>query len=256
MRLAAWMPATRATASTSPLVIGTPGDERRRLGLHVHLAPGDGTPVGRLLGRDVDHPGPAERVEVGEAAVRHGPRLVRCARAARPDASRSTAASAADLAHRCAGADERAPGRSGGRPTWRRRSAAMAAASSSSGAPVAEQRRAGRPRRPANRQDRSWPSAVSRTRSQASQNGAGHRRDHADLAARRRGSEPLGRLGAPRATGSSGKTASMAATISAWRTTAPERHRSSASSGMHSMNRTVDAAVAAEAWRSRRPRRR
>ena len=48
VRLAAWMPATRATASTSPLVIGAPGDQRRGLGLHV--APGSGRRPGGGVG--------------------------------------------------------------------------------------------------------------------------------------------------------------------------------------------------------------
>ena len=49
-----------------------PGDQRRGLGLHEHLAAGDGPPVGRLLGGDVDHAGTAQRVEVGELEGRHG----------------------------------------------------------------------------------------------------------------------------------------------------------------------------------------
>ena len=42
------------------------GDRRCRLRLHRHLAAGDGPPMGRLLGSDVDHPRPAERIEMGE----------------------------------------------------------------------------------------------------------------------------------------------------------------------------------------------
>ena len=82
-----------------------PGDERRGLGLHVHPGPGDGPAVARLLGRDVDHAGPAQRIEVGEAAVGHGRSY-----AARPVAGAGRR-SAADLAHRAAGPDERGPGR-------------------------------------------------------------------------------------------------------------------------------------------------
>ena len=47
VRLAAWMPATRATASTSPLVMAPLATSDGGLGLHVHLAPGDGPAVGR-----------------------------------------------------------------------------------------------------------------------------------------------------------------------------------------------------------------
>ena len=71
VRLAAWMPATRATASTSPLVIGASATSDVVSGFmktwHRAMRPA----VGGLLGRDVDHAGPAQRVEVGEAAVGH-----------------------------------------------------------------------------------------------------------------------------------------------------------------------------------------
>ena len=73
VRLAAWMPATRATASTSPLVIAPRATSEVVSGFMKHPAPGDGPAVRGLLGRDVDHAGPAQRVEVGEADVGHGP---------------------------------------------------------------------------------------------------------------------------------------------------------------------------------------
>ena len=47
------------------------GDLRGRLGLHDHPAAGDGAAVRRLLGRDVHHPGPPERVEVRELGGGH-----------------------------------------------------------------------------------------------------------------------------------------------------------------------------------------
>jgi hypothetical protein len=48
-----------------------PGHQGGGLGLHVHPTPGHGPAVRRVLGGDVDHAGPAQRVEVGEA-LRHG----------------------------------------------------------------------------------------------------------------------------------------------------------------------------------------
>ena len=109
--LAAWIPATRATASTSPLVMAPEAIRDGGLGLHVDPAAGDGPPVARLLGGDVDHPGPSERVEVGELGRGHVPQCMGRgpARPGRgpigPPAARRVA-SAADLAHRARRADE------------------------------------------------------------------------------------------------------------------------------------------------------
>ena len=43
----------------------------RRVVLHEDLAPGDGPPVGGVLGRDVDHARTPERVEMGELRCSH-----------------------------------------------------------------------------------------------------------------------------------------------------------------------------------------
>ncbi len=53
------------------LVHLTIGDRRGRLGLHEHLAAGHGSPMRRLFRRDIDHPGAAEWIEVGERQVTH-----------------------------------------------------------------------------------------------------------------------------------------------------------------------------------------
>ena len=42
-----------------------------RLRLHEDLAPGERPPVGGLLGRDVDHTGTPQGVEMGQTAIRH-----------------------------------------------------------------------------------------------------------------------------------------------------------------------------------------
>ena len=72
MRLAAWMPATRATASTSPLVIAPRATSDVVSGCMYTRPRAIARRWRRLLGRDVDHAGPAEGIEVGQAAVRHG----------------------------------------------------------------------------------------------------------------------------------------------------------------------------------------
>ena len=43
----------------------------RGLRLHEHLAAGDGPAVRRIFGRDVDHAGPAQRIDVGQTAIGH-----------------------------------------------------------------------------------------------------------------------------------------------------------------------------------------
>ena len=71
VRFAAWIPAIRAAASTSPLVMAllatlvvVSGSIETR-----HRA--SARPMGRLPGRDVDHAGTAQRVEIGQHAVGH-----------------------------------------------------------------------------------------------------------------------------------------------------------------------------------------
>ncbi len=55
------------------------GDGRRRLRGHVDPTSGDCPTVRRLLRRDIDHPGPPERVEMGKAMVGHvSPRSHSC----------------------------------------------------------------------------------------------------------------------------------------------------------------------------------
>ena len=76
VRLAAWMPATRATASTSPLVMAPRATSEVVSGCMCTRPRATARRWRRLLGRDVDHAGPAQRIEVGEAAVGHGRSLV------------------------------------------------------------------------------------------------------------------------------------------------------------------------------------
>ena len=101
------MPATRATASTSPLVMAPRATSEVVSGCMCTFASGDGPPVTRLLRRDVDHAGPTERIEVGEAAVDMRESVGGGRDLGLWDATcASGAASAADLAHRAGRAHE------------------------------------------------------------------------------------------------------------------------------------------------------
>ena len=71
MRLAAWMPATRATASTSPLLIAPRATSDVVSGSMCTRPRATARRWRRVLGGDIDHAGPAQRVEVGQAAVGH-----------------------------------------------------------------------------------------------------------------------------------------------------------------------------------------
>ena len=172
------MPATRATASTSPLRDRPGGDLRRGVGLHVHPAAGDGPAVGGVLGRDVDHAGAAERVEMRELRGRHGGKsTLPAGRDLLPTSRRSGSSTGSGGRSR--------PGRCGARPTWCRRPGR-----SRPRAGRRARRRAAPPRRiarrsnssSANRQVRSLPSAVIRIRSQLLAERLGDAGDHADVA--------------------------------------------------------------------------
>ena len=69
VRLAAMIPATCATASGSPFLIRLVANQLDGLRLHVDPAGGDGSPGGNLLIADIDHPGPATFVEMGQCAL-------------------------------------------------------------------------------------------------------------------------------------------------------------------------------------------
>ena len=129
-----------------------------------------------------------------------------------PPVDRRAARSAADGRHRAVGLEERrvvdaVPGqlaRHRDAPSGRR--ARRRSAPARSGARRSDSSRA-------NRQLRTWPSAVSRTRSQSPQNGPGHRRDDADrgrAAVDRRTARP-GRCPAARAAGVSANSRSQRA---------------------------------------------
>ena len=82
---------------------GVAGHLGRRLRQHEHLAPGDGPPMGGLLGGDVDHAGSTQRVEVRQTTIGHGPsrrgRPRSCPAAGRQPTTSASGPPAADLAH-------------------------------------------------------------------------------------------------------------------------------------------------------------
>ena len=95
VRLAAWMPAIRATPSTSPLGASPAADALGRGRGHAHDGAGDGAPRGDLLGADVDHPRGALGVEVGEVAHQAGATALRAPSMRSRTAWRSPARSSA-----------------------------------------------------------------------------------------------------------------------------------------------------------------
>ena len=72
VRLAAWIPAIRAVPSTSPLVMALLATLAVVSGAIITLQRASARRWVGSFGRDVDHAGAAERVEVGQAAVGHG----------------------------------------------------------------------------------------------------------------------------------------------------------------------------------------
>ena len=69
VRLAAWIAASRATVVTSPLGASPAATRAAASRRHPHDGAGARPARGLVLGRDVDHPGVARRVEVGERTV-------------------------------------------------------------------------------------------------------------------------------------------------------------------------------------------
>src|SRR3954453_12677503 len=161
----------------------------RGLRLHVHPAASHSSPVGGFLGRDVDHPRTPEGIEMRETPVGHGEQSTSEGLTGRRGLTRWTQTRLFSGFLYISARSER-QGKGGYPPIWdiersgrmkvtwpmlwpahlRPTSASRAAASSSSDAPLRSSERRS-VSRTANRQLRSLPSAVSRTRSQVSQNG-------------------------------------------------------------------------------------
>ena len=256
------MPATRATASTSPLVMAPRGDLRRGLGLHV--APGTGR-----------RPGGGSASLAVTSTMRARPSGSRCVNSEAGMGAKSRCAAIRDrsagrrrrrLSRRSGSSSGRAgrsrPGRCGARPTSCRPRRSIAAASG----------RRGRSSSRAAAQDGAQVGLVEReqagaelalggdrTRSQLLAERLGDAGDHADVADAVAVAEPLGRLdvlAVLRRTGSSGNTASMRSRISCAGTTWSRLHSPVGVEGHELDEAHADALARGRTRRGRRPRRR
>ena len=185
--LAAWMPGHPGHGQHVALGDGVAGHHGRGLGLHHHLAPGQGPPVGGLLGGDVDHAGPAQGVEMGQATVAHGGQESTATRrlSRRSGSCCAVGPDEVDLADRVAGPLAADVGRRWPRPGRRRTPPARRSARRSVS-------------RMANRQLRNMPSAVRRTRSQVAAEALGDAGDRRRSRPRRRRSGSARPAGEPR----------------------------------------------------------